>query len=120
MFNPKLLATGGFYPGLITTQAVANLGTFTVEVIIQPVVPSGGGGWVPAPLGSKPDRYRVTVRVKHNGKIYTDSAIVDDIQAKVYAKLNGITFSHDTVMISVNGIQQFDHEVNIQILKDIQ
>lgn len=107
MFDHKNLALGGFYPGLVTTLSVANLGTFDVEVIITPVVPSGGGGgYVPISRGQKPDRYRVTVRVIHGQRRYEESVIVDDLQARVTAKVNGITvFTEDEVMISINGVQ---------------
>jgi hypothetical protein len=92
------------------------LGTFEVEVIITPVSPSSGGGWAPTPIGQKPDRYRVTVRVKHNGKLYVDSVIVDDTEARVYAKLNGIeTFTENEVMISVNGVQVVDTTVELKV-----
>ncbi len=106
MFDHKNLALGGFYPGLVTTLSVANLGTFDVEVIITPVVSGGGGGYVPVVRGQKPDRYRVTVRVIHGQRRYEESIIVDDFQARITAKMNGITeFVTDEVMISINGVQ---------------
>lgn len=106
MFNALSLATGGLYPGLVTPFSIAMLGSFDVEVIIEPVILGGGGGYVPAPRWQKPDRYRVTVRVYHNGKRYEETAIVDDNEARVMARMNGIEkFSEDEVMVSFNGIQ---------------
>lgn len=110
MFSVQNLALGGFYPGLVTSMSIANIGIFDVEVIIQPVV-SGGGGYVPSRRNEKPERYRVTVRVIHNGKVYEESIVVDDHAARVSAKTNGIMiFSEDTAMVSLNGIQIMEAE----------
>ncbi len=112
MFEHKNLAVQGLFPGQVTTRSVANLGTYEIEVIIQPVVPrSGGGGFVPAPLHIKPTHYRVTVRVKYNGKWYEDTQIVDEHNASVIATLKGIkNFQTGNVMVSVNGVQIFEQE----------
>jgi hypothetical protein len=112
MFDHKNLALGGFYPGLVTTRSIANLGTFDVEVIIPPVVPSGGGGgYFPVARNQKPERYRVTVRVSYNGKRYEDSVIVDDYEARVIAKKNGIKiFTETDPMVSLNGVQVTDQQ----------
>lgn len=113
MFNPLNLALGGFYPGLVTALSIANFGFFDVEVVIEPVVPSGGGGggFYPVQRNQKPERYRVTVRVKHKGKVYSESIIVDDHEARVTAKKNGIKiFTEDLAMVSLNGIQLFESE----------
>ena len=100
------MAASGLFPGLKSTLSIANLGHFEREVIIEPVVRSGGGGYVRAPIGMKPDRYRVTVRVKFKGKWHEETRIVDDNEARVEAKINGIkVFTENDVMISVNGVQ---------------
>jgi hypothetical protein len=92
MFEHKNLALQGLFPGSVTTRSIANLGVFESEVIIEPVVPSrgGGGGFSAAPLHVKPTHYRVTVRVKYNGKWYEDTQIVDEHRARVIATLKGI------------------------------
>jgi hypothetical protein len=111
MFNFTNFAVDGLMPGLFSKLSAGTLGAFDVEVIIEPVVQTGGGGyavWTPK-SGGKPDRYRVTVRIKFNGKTYTDSKIVDDIEARVIAKFNGITcFDENSTMVSVKGMQIFD------------
>lgn len=116
MFEHKNLAVQGLFPGQVTTRSIANLGTYETEVIIEPVIPhsSGGGGWggfVPAPLHRKPTHFRVTVRIKYNGKWYEDTQIVDEKQARVIATLKGIkNFSTNNVMVSVNGVQIYEQE----------
>lgn len=111
MFNFTNFAVDGLMPGLFSKLSAGTLGAFDVEVIIEPVVPSAGGGyttWTPK-FGAKPDRYRVTVRIKFNGKTYTDSKIVDDAEAHVIAKFNGINcFDENSTMVSVKGMQIFD------------
>lgn len=108
------MATMGLYPGLVSTWSIANLGHYETEVIIEPVSPSVGGGYVPTPPGMKPDRYRVTVRVKFNGKWYEETRYEDDLQARVTAKIFGIEHFHeDQVMISVNGVHVKNKNVEI-------
>jgi hypothetical protein len=119
MFDKENLALGGLFPGLVTTNSIANLGTFTVEVIIQPVVSNGGGGWVPVSRGQRPDRYLVTVKITYDGETYETSKVVDDDRAKIDAKLNGITeFTPEEVMVSINGVQvtnKSKHTVSISL-----
>ena len=113
MFSHKNLALEGMFPGLQSTRSIALRGEFETEVIITPVVPSygGGGGWQPAILGTKAKHFRITVRIKYNGKWYEDTQVVDERQARVIAQLKGIkSFSTDNVMVSVNGVQIFEQE----------
>ena len=108
MFYHKNLAVEGLDPTLFSARSIANLGTYEIEVIIAPVS-NTGGGWLPTPIGSKPDRYKVTVTVKHNGKNYIDEQLVTDFEARVAASLYGITkFSEIEPTISINGIQIFN------------
>lgn len=112
MFDHKNMAVEGLYPGLQSTFQIALNGVFETEVIITPVVPSNsGGGFVSAPLHLRAKHFRVTVRVKYNGKWYEDTQVVDEHQARVIAKLKGIkSFSTGNVMVSVNGVQIFEQE----------
>lgn len=106
MFNIANVAMDGMFPGMFSTFGVASLGLLEKTVTIVPVVTSQGGGYVPAAIGQKPDRYRVTIRIIFNGKVYEDTVYVADTRARIIAKLNGIyEFVDDDVMISVNGIQ---------------
>ena len=113
MFNHKNLAVEGMYPGMQTTFSIALRGEYETEVIITPVIPSpqGGGGFVGTPLHIRARHFRVTVRIKYNGKWYEDTQVVDDKQARVIAQLKGIkSFSPGNVMVSVNGVQIFEQE----------
>lgn len=103
---------------MFSPAALANGGVFETEVIIEPVVPVSGGGYVPwSPnIGAKPDRYRVTVIVKFNGRVYKDVQIVDDTAARVLAEFHGIQkFSNKSIMVSVNGVQVIKEENNVSI-----
>lgn len=111
MFDHKKMATHGLFPGTVTNLGVANMGVYDVEVIITPVVQNAGGGFSFAPLHRKPTHFRVTVRIKYNGKWYEDTQIVDEKQARVIATLKGIkNFSTNNVMVSVNGVQIYEQE----------
>lgn len=113
MFDHKNMALDGMYPGLQSTFQIALRGEFETEVIIVPVVPrpSGGGGWGPPALHQVAKHFRVTVRVKYNGKWYEETQIVDEQQARVIANLKGIkSFSTGNVMVSVNGVQIHEQE----------
>lgn len=113
MFEHKNMALEGMYPGMQSTFQIALRGEFETEVIITPVVPqyTGGGGFVSAPLHLRAKHFRVTVRVKFNGKWYEETQIVDEKEARVIAALKGIkSFSTGSVMVSVNGMQIFEQE----------
>ena len=120
MFSHLNFAVDGLYPGMFSPAALATGGVYETEVIIEPVIPAPGGGggyvpWVPS-IGSKSDRYRVTVIVKFNGRVYKDVQIVDDATARVFAEFHGIQkFSSDSIMVSVNGIQVIKEETDVSI-----
>lgn len=89
MFDHKLLATEGLFPGKFSTLACATVGAFTFEIDIRPVVPEGGGGYS-APSAVK-DKYTVTIRVTaKNGKVWKYQRIVNNLTARVLAKFTGI------------------------------
>ncbi len=117
MFDHVNFAVDGLMPGFFNHASAAISGAFEVQVIIEPVIPASGGGYVPWTKASqvKPDRYRVTVVVTVNGKKYSDSQVVDDNQARVIAKFNGIDFDETTTMISVNGVQVFNEQAQVKI-----
>ena len=120
MFSHLSFAVDGLFPGMFNPAALATGGAFETEVIIEPVVPvSGGGGgyvpWTPS-IGSKPDRYRVTVIVRFNGKVYKDVLIVDDTNARVLAQFHGIQkFTDESTMVSVNGVQVIKEQQEVSI-----
>lgn len=87
MFNHKNFATGGLFPGLVSTRSIANLGHFDIEIIIEPVYPGTGGGFGIA----KPDKYKVTFRVTtKNGKVWNYSKTVSVATARVVARISKI------------------------------
>lgn len=115
MFDHRNYASNGFYPGLYEPFSAANNGILDKEVIITPVIrdTGGGGGWVPS-LSGKPDRYRVEVKLRYNGKEYIDSKIVDDNEARIIAELHGVTkFETDKVIVIVNGVQKFEPIITV-------
>lgn len=86
MFDHKNFALNGLFPGLVTTRSVANLGHFEIEVIIEPVAPSGGGGFY-QPLKPSITKYKVKIRVTRKGKVWEYEQIVGSTTAKVLAKV---------------------------------
>lgn len=86
MFDHRNLATEGLYPGLVSTFSIAVLGALEIEVIIEPVVPSFGGGGYGVPLPQK-DKYRVRIRIKRKGKVWEYENIVSSTTARIIAKL---------------------------------
>ena len=118
MFDFRNFAVDGLMPGMFTHSALATGGTMDIQVTIEPVVVApSGGGYVPwsRDSGVKPDRYRVTITVTINGKKYSDSKIVDDLQARVIAKFNGIEFNETQPMISINGVQVVSEKQEVKI-----
>lgn len=85
MFDHRSLATDGLFPGLVSTFSVAIAGALLLDVIIEPIIrPSGGGGYVP---GARKDKYKVTIRVSRNGKIWKYERVVTNTAARVLAKV---------------------------------
>jgi hypothetical protein len=73
----------GLFPGLVSTRSVANLGQFEFEIIIEPEVPSLGGG---AYLSPAPTKYILTIRVSRKGKTWELKSKISNVTAKVIAK----------------------------------
>ena len=118
MFDFRNFAVDGLMPGLFSHSTLATAGAKDIQVIIEPVVQAlSGGGYVPwnSGVSSKPDRYRVTITVTINGKRYSDSKIVDDTEARVIAKFNGIEFDETVPMVSINGVQVFSEQTEIKV-----
>lgn len=97
------MALNGLFPGLVTTRSVANLGTFEIEVIIEPIRPSGGGGYVP---GDRKDKYKVTIRISmKSGKTWKLERIVSNTLARVVARLMKIKLEvEETPQIVVHSV----------------
>ncbi len=104
MFDHKNFATGGFFPGRVTTRSIANLGSFEIEVIIEPVQPTGGGGGYYQP--SKKDKYKIRIRVSSKGRKWEYESIVNSLTAKVVAKLSGITLKAPEVQVKSVTVSQ--------------
>lgn len=102
MFDHRNLAVEGLFPGLVTTQSVANLGLFDIEVIIQPIPVGGGGGYAPT---LKPDKYQVTIRVTmKNGRRWTYTRVVSNTLARVFARLARINLETDPTKVTVHSV----------------
>lgn len=118
MFDHKLLATEGLFPGRFSTLACATVGAFTFEIEIQPVVAGGGGGYYP-PSAVK-DKYTITIRVTaKNGKVWKYQRTVSNLTARVVARLTGIQLKKEQIpQIVVHHVssQQFpEQEPNIKV-----
>ena len=100
MYKHELFATEGLYPGLFKPIAFATVGAFTFDITIEPVYTGGGGGYIP---GAKPDKYKITIRVNHKGKIWKIERVVSRTLAKVTAKLVGIELEPQP-QISINSL----------------
>ncbi len=120
MFQHLAGATQGLAPSLVSKRYIANLGMYDVEVIIEPVVPSGGGGYSPPTFGQRPSHFRVTVKVTFKGKVYKSVQIMTPSEARVFAKLKGIVnFTENSPMVAINGVQileQKEIEVNVSLI----
>jgi len=99
VFDHKNLAVDGLFPGLATHMSIANLGSFGVQVIIEPVSYGGGGGYVTAPTGFKTDKYRIRIIVTRKGKRWSYERIVSTNTAKVIAKLAKIELNVPSISV---------------------
>lgn len=101
MFDHRNFSVSGLFPGLVTSRSIANLGTFEIEVIIEPVYPgTGGGGYSYTPAGITKDKYKVKIRITRKGKVWEYEKIVGSTTAKVVAKVIGIKVAEPTVHIT--------------------
>ena len=100
MFNHKNFALNGLFPGLVTTRSVANLGSFEIEVIIEPVTPSGGGGGFYHPLKPSDTKYKVKIRVTRNGKLWEYEKVVGSTIARVVAKVIRKKLAEPSILVT--------------------
>lgn len=112
MFNHKSFATGGLFPGLVTTRSVANLGAFEIEVIIEPVSTGGGGGYH-QPAKAK---YKIKIRVTRKNKVWNFESEVNDVTARVMAKILKVELKKEpTVEVTSAKIKTNDPSVKVKI-----
>jgi hypothetical protein len=112
------MALLGLFPGVATTQTIANLGHFEIEIRISGG-DSGGGpifsGYPKrrAPLtgpipqnnysGLVPYTYNVTITINKDGQYWTTTNTVDQSTAQVTADLIGMTIKPTGVVVkSIN------------------
>jgi len=94
-FDHRNYAVEGLYPGLVTTRSVANLGSFEIEVIIQPEPQGGGGGYYYEDVVPGKREYRVKIKVTRKGKVWNYEKVVNNFTAKVLAKLLKVKLPED-------------------------
>lgn len=97
MFNHKLLATDGLYPGLTSTISIGNLGAFLIEVIIEPVKKPD--------LGYSDVEYKITIRIRRKDKVWETSRFVSIFTAK----------SIEKVVISFNKINMLVNRISVNL-----
>ena len=123
MFEHKNAALDGFYPGLVQHQPISNLGVYQSEVIIIPVYEdSEDGNYFNLKKKKKkknPKYYIVVIRVFFNGKRYEEQRLVDEKEARVIAKLHGISFKQRP-LVSINGVQVLNQKQVEILVKNIQ
>lgn len=113
MFNHKSFATGGLFPGLVTTRSVANLGSFEIEVIIEPVSPGVGGGGYHQPVKAK---YKIKIRVTRKNKVWDFESEITDVTARVMAKILRVELKKEpTVQVTSAKIKTNDPSVKVKI-----
>jgi hypothetical protein len=98
VFNHKLLATDGLFPGLKSTLSIATLGAFTIGIDITPVYPTGAGGGGVGP-NLETDKYKVTIRVSFKDKHWKIERIVNKFMARVAARLTGVKLPEEPKIV---------------------
>ena len=104
MIYHKNLALDGLFPGLVTHRSVANLGTFEIEITVEPIYDGGGGGggyYFP-----RKDKYKVKIRVTRNGKLWELEQVVNSITAKVICKLLRIKQEDSAVTLTSSTLSE--------------
>lgn len=86
MFDHRNFAVHGLYPGLVSIRSIANLGQFDVEIIIEPEVPSLGGGGYSSILNPTKTKYTLKIRVNRKDKTWEYESKISQTTAKVIAK----------------------------------
>lgn len=118
MFDTRNFATGGLYPGLVSTFSVASLGHLEIQVIIEPVFPEGGGAAGPGILRPRKDKYKVKIIVRRKGKTWKYETTVSSITANVVAKFAGLVLKQPAVVVeNVVAKVQTVEEPTIRVIK---
>ena len=115
MFEHKSFATEGLFPGLVTTRSVANLGHFEIEVIIEPVGPTGGGGYSYIPTKNITDKYRVRIKVTYKCKKWEYESLVGSTMAKVVASITKIKIAEPTFLVKTKIAENKELEIKVTI-----
>jgi len=113
VFNHKLLATDGLFPGLKSTLSIATLGAFIIGIEITPIRSTGGGGYGP---NLQTDKYKVTIRVSFKNKRWTLERVVDKLLARVTARLSGIKFQEEP-QIAITSVNCYSITPEIKVDK---
>lgn len=113
-FNHKLLATEGLFPGLFSTYSFAVLGTFLIEVIIEPQPPKPD-------LGYADLEYKVTIRIRRKDKVWETSRYVSYFSMKsienVVITFNKINKLYTQFGVNVTLINKRIREIFVKVKK---
>jgi len=109
VFDHRNLATEGLYPGLVSTFSIAVLGALEIEVIIEPVVPSVGGGGFGVVLPRK-DKYKLRIIVRRKDKTWNYETIISSTTARVIAKLNRVKRVEPQIVVESSAVKVIEKE----------
>jgi len=121
-FDHENMAVQGLFPGLVTTQSVANLGHFKLEVVI--VAPEGGPPGVAdttritPPRRKEKDKYTVSIRVSYKTRIWYYQSEVDTWMATIVARLVGKQLNKPVdPEIVVKSVKVTPEEIDVKVTK---
>ena len=97
MIDPRNLAMNGLWPGAVNPLTLIVGGTFIAEIIIEPVQPSMGGGYI---RNTDLNKYKITIKIKFKKRVWSYSAIAGQTTAKVIAKLNKIYINKTDIKVN--------------------
>lgn len=91
-FNHKLLATDGLFPGITSHFSIGVLGSFLIDVIIEPQPKKPD-------LGYADLEYKITIRIRRKDNIWEQSRYVSYFTGKSFEKVVAV-FKGTSVLYS--------------------
>jgi hypothetical protein len=100
----------------VTHRSIANLGSFTIEITIEPVGPTGGGYTYSPP--SRSTKYKIKIRVSRRGRVWEYEKLVSSTTANVFAKVINKKVVEPTVsIINTSMVEHKEPEIRVSIRK---